>query len=235
MPLATSAQSLTVSAAASLTEAFREIGPRFEAEHPGARVRFNFAASGLLVQQILQGAPVDVFASADEESMDRGIRARMLDPATRRFFAGNTLVMVAPLQSRPALSAVSDLERPDVRRVAMGKPATVPAGRYTRQALEAAGVWTLAEPKVIQADSVRQALDYVARGEVDAGFVYRTDAQQMSGRVRVVTTATGHAPVRYPIAVTADSRHKALATAFVDFLGGPVAQAILQRQGFTAP
>lgn len=235
MPRLASAQVLTVSAASSLTEAFREIGPRFEAEHPGVRIRFNFAASGLLMQQILQGAPVDVFASADEASLDRGIQAGAIDPATQRPVAGNALVLVVPLQVGPALSTVADLARADVRRVAVGKPATVPVGRYTRQALQAAGLWAIVEPKVIQADSVRQVLDYVARGEVDAGFVYRTDAQQMSRRVRQLATVTGHEPIRYPAAVATDSRHPALARSFVDFLSGPAAQSILGRHGFTAP
>lgn len=239
LPLAAQGQTITVSAAASLTDAFREIGSRFEASRPGASVRFNFAASGVLVQQIVQGAPVDVFASADQETMDRGVQARALDPASRRDFAANSLVMVAPLRGArapaPALAGPADLARPEVRRVAIGKPATAPAGRYTRQALDAAAVWTAVEPKVVYADSVRQVLDYVARGEVDAGFVYRTDVQRMQDRVRVVSTVGGHSPITYPMAVVRDSRQPVLARAFADYLLGPEAQAILQRHGFVKP
>lgn len=234
-PLAAPAQSLTVSAGASLTDAFREIGARFEAARPGATLRFNFAASGVLVQQIVQGAPVDVFASADQETMDRGIQQKVLDAATRRDFASNAVVMIVPAQGGPAPARVQDLAAPGVKRVAIGKPATVPAGRYARQALEAAGAWSALEPKLVYADSVRQVLDYVARGEADAGFVYRTDAGLMKDKVRVVLTATGHAPVTYPAAVVADTRQAALARDFVAFLAGAEAQSILARHGFGKP
>lgn len=238
LPALASAQQLTVAAAASLTEAFREIGARFEAARPGVTVRFNFASSGVLVQQIIQGAPVDVFASADQETMARGIERQVLDAATRRDFASNTLVMIAPVQGAPAqgpLAALADLPRADVRRIAVGKPATVPAGRYTMQALDSAGLRATIEPKIVYADSVRQVLDYVARGEVEAGFVYRTDAELMKNKVRIVLTAGGHAPITYPAAVVADSREPALARAFHAFLSGTEAQAILARFGFGRP
>ena len=229
------AQTITVSAAASLTEALREIGRRFEAAKPGVSVRLNFAASGVLIQQILAGAPVDVFVSADEETMSRGIEQKALDPATRFDFAANTLVLVAPMQGAPAIASVADLARPEVRRVAIGKPATVPAGRYARQALETARQWPAVEPKLVFADNVRQVLDYVARGEVEAGFVYRTDAELMKERVRVVLTASGHAPITYPAAAVADSRQPALAREFLAFLAGAEAQGVLARQGFARP
>jgi molybdate transport system substrate-binding protein len=234
-PLVAGAQQITVSAAVSLTDAMREVGQRFEAANPGVTVRFNFAASGVLVQQILHGAPVDVFISADQVTMDHGVEARVIDPGTRRDFAANSLVMISPLQGAVLLSTMADLGRPDVRRVAVGKPATVPAGRYTKEALESARLWTGIEPKIVFADNVRQVLDYVARGEVEAGFVYRTDAELMKDRVRIVLTASGHAPVTYPAAVVADSREKARARAFLDFLSAPPARGFLQRFGFTTP
>lgn len=231
LPLAASAQGLTVSAAASLTEAFKAIGARFDAVH-GGQTRFNFAASGVLVQQIVQGAPVDVFASADQATMARGVQAGVIDAATRRDFAANTLVLIAPPGGAP-LARLEDLAGPAVRRVALGKPATVPAGRYAREALDNARLWAAVEPRVVPADSVRQVLDYVARGEVDAGFVYRTDAAALRDQVRVVATVGGHAPVTYPVAVVRDSRQPARARAFVEFLGGAEAQALLARHGFS--
>ncbi len=234
-PLLASAQQITVSAAASLTDAFREIGTRFEAARPGVTVRFNFAASGVLIQQVLQGAPVDVFASADQETMARGIDQKVLDAATRRNFAANTLVMIVPAQGGPALAQLADLSGPAVRRIAMGKPATSPAGRYTKEVLDRAKLYTALEPKIVFADTVRQVLDYVARGEVEAGFVYRTDAEVQKDKVRVALTAAGHAPITYPAAVVSDSRQPALARAFVDFLSGSEAQAILTRHGFSRP
>lgn len=235
LPFAAGAQTLTVSAAASLTEALRELGPRFEATRPGVAVRFNVAASGVLVQQIVQGAPVDVFVSADPATVDRGVRLKVLDPATRRDVARNALVMVVPAQGGLPLAGPADLVRPDVRRVALGKPATVPAGRYAQEALASAGVWPTVAARIVYADSVRQVLDYVARGEVDAGFVYRTDAVLMRDRVRVITTMGGHAPIAYPAAVVADSRFRALAGHFVEFLTSPQAQTVLERHGFALP
>ena len=235
LPLLAGAQQLTVSAAASLTDAFKDIGARFEATKPGVTLRFNFAASGVLIQQISQGAPVDVLASADQETMQRGVDQKYIDADTRRDFAANTLVLIVPARDGPPVATVTDLAGPAVRRIAIGKPATVPVGRYTQQALETAGLWAALQPRLVQGDSARQVLDYVARSEVEAGFVYRTDATLLPGKVRVVQTVQGHAAVRYPVAVVSDSRQKALARDFAAYLLGAEAQAILARYGFGKP
>lgn len=231
---AAGAQPLTVSAAASLKDAFIEIGQRFEAAHPGVPVRFNFGASSVLLQQIEQGAPADVFASADEDTLRRGIERKLLDSATRRDFAANALVLVVPA-GEGGVRALADLQVPSVKRIAVGKPVTVPAGRYAQQALKAAGLWPALEAKLIPADNVRQVLDYVARGEADAGFVYRTDAAIAGAKLRVVQAVEGHDPVRYPAAVVADGRNKAMAMEFVGFLAAPAAQEVLARHGFSKP
>jgi molybdate transport system substrate-binding protein len=233
LPALAAAQTLTVSAAASLSDAFKALGPRFEATRPGVKLRFNFAASGVLLQQIAHGAPVDVFASADADTMDRAAAQRLVAPGTRRDFAANALVLVTPPGS--ALAALPDLAPPRVKRIALGKPASVPAGRYTQQALEHAGLWAALQPRLVYADNVRQVLDYVARGEVEAGFVYRSDASMAGDKVRQVATVGGHAPVTYPAAIVADSRHAALARDFVSFLGSAEAQALLARHGFSPP
>lgn len=232
---AAQAQTLTVSAAASLTNALKEVGSKFEAERPGVKLQYNFAASGVLIQQISQGAPVDLFVSADQETMARGVEQKLLDPATQRDFATNTLVLITPLAGAPALKSLADLNTDAVKRIAIGKLATVPVGRYTRQALEANKLWAAVEPKLVYADSVRQVLDYVARGEVEAGFVYRTDAALMPDKVRIVLQTNDHTPVRYPLAVVSESRQKPLAQAFADYLFSPAAQAILARYGFGKP
>jgi molybdate transport system substrate-binding protein len=233
LPLLASAQQVTVSAAASLTDAFKEIGPRFEAGKPGTTVRFNFAASGVLLQQIAQGAPVDVFASADQETMNRGAEGKFIVADTRRNFASNTLVLVTPPGG--SVKSVRDLSRDDVKRIAIGKVASVPVGRYTQQALENAQLWAALQPRLVFADNVRQVLDYVSRGEVEAGFVYRTDAELAKGKVVIAMTVGGHAPVTYPAAVVADSRQQALARDFVNFLSGSEAQRILAKYGFGKP
>jgi molybdate transport system substrate-binding protein len=232
---AAQAQTLTVSAAASLTNALKEVGSKFEAERPGVKLQYNFAASGVLIQQISQGAPVDLFISADQETMARGVEQKLLDPATQRDFAANTLVLITPLAGAPALKSLADLNTEPVKRIAIGKLATVPVGRYTKQALEANKLWTAVEPKLVYADSVRQVLDYVARGEVEAGFVYRTDAALMPDKVKIVLQTNDHTPVRYPLAVVSESRQKPLAQAFADYLFSPASQAILARYGFGKP
>jgi len=235
LPLLASAQQLTVSAAASLTDAFKELAPKFEATKPGATLRFNFAASGVLLQQIAQGAPVDVFASADQETMNRGAEQKLIAADTRRDFAANSLVLITPVQGSPAIAALADLGKPDVKRIAVGKVASVPVGRYTQQALEGAQLWAGLQPKLVFADNVRQVLDYVSRGEAEAGFVYRTDAELLKDKVRIAMTVGNHAPVTYPAAVVADSRQAALARDFVAFLGGAEAQAVLAKYGFGKP
>ena len=229
------AAEITVSAAASLTNAFKDIGTAFEAAHPGSAVLFNFAASGVLLQQIAKGAPVDVFASADEETMDQAQRQRLLQAGTRADFARNALVVVVPLDSATPPRALADLASASVGRVAIGVPASVPGGRYTQAVLEKAQLWPQVAAKMIGAQSVRQALDYVARGEVDAGFVYATDAALMADKVKVAFTVPTETPVLYPIAVLAASRNAAAAQDFVAYVRSAPAQAVLARHGFARP
>jgi molybdate transport system substrate-binding protein len=227
------AAELVVSAAASLTNAFRDIGKRFEAAHPGDTVVFNFAASDVLLAQIDKGAPVDAFASADEDTMDRAARSKRIVAATRRDFAVNRLVIIVP-KGAPAVPSVDALKASPVRRIAIGSPESVPAGRYARDALQTANAWSALEPKLVRAQNVRQVLDYVARGEVDAGFVYNTDAAIMLDRVTVAANVAVPRPVTYPIAVVAESRQQPLAAAFVEFVAGPEGRAVLERYGFGA-
>jgi len=229
------ATDITVSAAASLTNAFKEIGAAYEKEHAGDKVLFNFAASDPLVQQIAKGAPVDVFASADQDAMDKAESFKLLAAGSRRDFATNTLVLIAPANSKLALKGVADLRQAAVTRVAMGNPASVPVGRYARQALEQARLWTAVEPKLIFGTSVRQSLDYVARGEVDAGFVYATDALVQKDKVRVIATVPTASPVSYPIAAIAAGPQPVAGRRFVDYVLAPAAQAILARHGFGRP
>ena len=229
------AADLTVSAAASLTNAMRDLGPAFEAQNPGTKVVFNFAASDALLAQIARGAPADLFASADQTAMDRAAAQKLIVPGTRRDFARNTLVMVVPGGSRLGVATLADLLKTGVERVAIGNPAGVPAGRYAKGALEAAKLWAAVEPKAVMAQSVRQALDYVARGEVEAGFVYATDAAIMKDKVRVVATIATATPITYPIAAIAGSPNPAAARRFLGFLASPAAQAVLARHGFGTP
>lgn len=225
------AAEIVVSAAASLTNAFRDIGQRFEAAHPGDRVVFNFAASDVLLAQVERGAPADVLATADSDTMDRAERHQRLRAGTRRPFAANRLVVVVP-RGAPAVPTLQALQEPRVRRIAVGSPETVPAGRYARDALRQASTWESVQAKLVFAQNVRQVLDYVARGEADAGFVYGTDAALMPDRVTVSATPREARPVRYPIAALAASREPGLAAAFVAFVAGRDGQVVLERYGF---
>lgn len=229
------AAELTVSAAASLGNAFNELGPVFEAAHPGDRLHFNYGASGALLQQIVKGAPVDVFASADHETLDQAQRQGLVNAAQRRNFASNTLVVVVPARAAAMPKTTADLGQPAYQRVAIGLPASVPVGRYTKAALEAAGHWAAVEPKMIGANSVRQSLDYVARAEVDAGFVYATDAALMPDKVKVAFTVPTPTPILYPAAPLVASSQPVLARRFVEFLVSPPAQAVLAKHGFGRP
>ena len=226
------AADLTVSAAASLTNAFREIGIAFEVQNPGAKVQLNFAASGALLQQIAKGAPVDVFASADQETMDEAQKQGLVDTNTRVDYVRNALVVVVPGDAKQTASALTDLREQRFAKIAIGQPASVPVGRYTKTVLEQADLWSVIEPKMIAAQSVRQALDYVARGEVDAGFVYATDAAIMPGKVRVAFIVPKTTPILYPIAAMKAANDPALARRFVEFVTSPSARAVLVRYGF---
>lgn len=226
---------LTVSAAASLTNAFPEIGQRFAQLHPGTKVVFNFAASGPLLQQIAQGAPVDVFAAADQKTMNQAQEKGLIVPESRKNFVSNKLVLIVPQGSQLALTGPKDLMLPQVKRVAAGNPASVPVGRYTQEALSRAGLGESVKPKLILGASVRQVLDYVSRGEVAAGFVFATDAAVAKGKVKTVAEVQGHQPIVYPAALVAASPKKALAQAFLDFLAGPESVAILSKYGFGQP
>lgn len=230
--LATQAADLTVSAAASLTNAFKELAPLFEARHAGAKVLLNFAASDTLLAQIAKGAPVDVFASADMETMDKAAAQNLLLARSRQLLAHNALVVVTPADAATLPKSLADLARPEVKHVAIGKPEGVPAGRYAKGALEAAKLWAAVEPKAVFATNVRQALDYVARGEVEAGFVYATDAAAQKDRVRIAFDVATTTPIEYPIAVIGASTQAQLARDFLAFVASPEGRAVMAKYGF---
>jgi molybdate transport system substrate-binding protein len=226
---------LTVSAAASLTNAFREIGGAFEQANPDDKVQFNFGSSGSLLQQISRGAPVDVFASADLDTMDRAEKQNLIVRDSRANFASNKLVLVVPADSSLSVSGLEDLRKDAVQRIAIGIPDSVPVGRYTKGVLERAKLWEPLQPKMIFAQNVRQSLDYVARGEVDAGFVYETDARSGAGKVKVALDVPSESPILYPLAVVKGNGNERAARRFVAFVRSVPGQAILAKYGFGGP
>lgn len=226
---------ITVSAAASLTEAFTDMESKFETENPGIDVNFNFGGSGNLRKQIEGGAPADVFASADEGQMNTLANETLIDNSSRKDFVKNSLVLIVPANSSLNITGVKDLTDPKVEKIGIGNPDTVPVGNYTRTAMTEAGLWSQLENKAIPAEDVKQVLVYVERGEVDAGFVYMTDAMTADpGSIKIVTNVSVSTPVNYPIAIVSSSEHKKDAQEFIDFVTGKEGQETLKKYGFTA-
>ena len=224
---------LTVSAAISLTEALEEAATAYRAAG-GTAVVFNFGGSNTLARQIVNGAPADVFISADEAQMEVVERAELVVAGTRAAVVANRLVLVA--DSRSPVKAVTDLGGPGVRRIAIGDPAAVPAGVYARQYLEAIGQWTRLEQKIVPVANVRAALTAVQNGSADAAFVYATDAR-IAPALQVVATISGsHAPrIVYPGCVVKTTRRSVEAAKFLQFLRSAPARPIFERHGFIAP
>ena len=178
---------------------------------------------------------MDVFASADQATMNKAEQAGFIQPGTRADFVSNSLVLIVPKDAKVLPSTPQGLRNDAVKRIAIGNPDSVPVGRYTRETLTKAGEWEALAPKFIYGQSVRQVLDYVARGEADAGFVYATDAKIAEDKVRVMAVMQGHEPILYPIAAVKGSANPALAKAFVEFVRSPQGQAVLKGYGFTTP
>ncbi len=225
---------IIVSAAISLTNAFGEIGKSFQGKHKKVRVLFNFGGSGDLARQIIGGAPVDVFASASPKDMDDLDKMDMILKEARIKFAGNKMVLVVPLNAPFRLASFNDLKRAEVKRMAIGNPKTVPAGRYAEEVLKHFNLLEAVRNKLVFAENVRQVLDYVARGEVDAGMIYSTDAGIKAERVKIAMEAPerSHEPVVYPIAVIKGSKKEILGKEFISVVVSQEGKQILKQYGF---
>jgi molybdate transport system substrate-binding protein len=230
-------KTVTVFAASSLTDVLQEIGARFTAD-TGIAVRISPAASSALARQIESGSPADVFISADQEWMNYLAVRNLVKTDTRADIVSNSLVLVAPADSRISLRISPGFELAKALgkngRLATGDPASVPAGKYAAAALAKLGVWNSVKDRIIPADNVRTALNFVALGEAPLGIVYATDARG-NARVRVVDTfpASSHERISYPAAITAKAGSDA--ARFVHFLRSDAAQAIFATAGFGKP
>jgi molybdate transport system substrate-binding protein len=224
-----------VFAAASLKNALDEIAGQWQRQ-TGKKVAISYAASNNLIKQIEQGAPADIFFSADTDWMDYGQQKNLIKPDTRTNLLGNRIVLIAPKDStvsldiRPGFDLAAALKG---GRLAMGSVDAVPAGKYGKAALEKLGAWDGVKDKIAQAESVRAALLFVARGEAPLGIVYQTDAASEPA-VKIVGTFPDdtHPPIIYPVALTKDSTNPD-ALAFLNFIGSPAARPAFERQGFT--
>lgn len=229
-------QGITVSAAISLKNVFEELGNLFNSRNKDLKIAFNFGASGDLMAQIRGGAPVDVFASAalkDMEDLDKNgflLRDSMVN------FTSNSIVLVIPAASKVQISSFKDLKKPDVKRIAIGNPKSVPAGRYAYEALQYLKLSEAVKDKLVFVENVRQALDYVSRNEVDAGVLYATDAKTRLAEVAVIAAAPegSHKPVIYPIAVVKGTRNEKTARAFISFVLSDESRKIFEKYGFKA-
>ena len=233
-----SPQGVTVFAAASLTEVFGDIGAAWEAAGH-ARLRTSFAASSTLARQIEQGAPAELFASADQQWADWLQQRGLLAPGTRRDLLTNNLVLVVPKASARTVVIGRDLDLNALLgfdgRIAVGDPAHVPAGIYAQQALTRLGLWTAVEPRLARSDSVRGALLLVERGEAPAGIVYSTDvAVSPTLAIAGVFPPGSHDPITYPFALVKGGDTPE-ARALLAFLDGPQARAAFERRGFGRP
>jgi molybdate transport system substrate-binding protein len=223
---------LTVYAASSLRDVLQELAPAVE-RATGTRLVFNLGASNDLARQIVAANKADLFFSADEGWMDRVAAAGLVDAGSRRSPLANRLVVVVPAASPLQISAPRDLASPAIRRLALGNPEAVPAGKYAKAWLEAQGQWTAVAERVIPTLDVRAALAAVESGAVEAGVVYRTDAAA-SQRVRVAyVLADGEGPrISYALAALQPRPHLEAARAVADWLSGPEAAAVFERFGF---
>jgi molybdate transport system substrate-binding protein len=224
---------LTVSAAISLKDALDETKQLYTTANPSVSIATNYGASGTLQLQIEQGAPVDVFLSAAPKQMDALESKGLLLEGTRKDLLRNEVVLIVPKDSTLGITGFRDLLKPEVKKVALGEPVSVPAGKYAQDVLTSLGIYDQVNAKAVLAKDVRQVLTYVETGDVDAGIVYKTDALS-SAKVKVVVQAPAdsHAPVIYPVAVIKASKNAEAAKAFEDFLSGPQARAVFEKYGF---
>jgi molybdate transport system substrate-binding protein len=228
-----SPKEMTVSAAISLKNAFEDIGKLYESKQ-GTRCIFNFGASGDLAKQIIGGAPVDVFASAAQKDMDDVEKQGFIVTATRADFTANSVVLIVPIGTKTSLKSFEGLGTKEIKKIAMGNPKTVPAGRYAEEVFGSYQMLPSLKDKLIYAENVRQVLDYVARDEVDAGVVYSTDASTRLKEIKIIAAAPegSHKPVVYPIAVVKGTKSEADAKAFISLVLSPEGKRILQKYGF---
>lgn len=232
-PSAQTYRPVIVSAAASLQDALIAIEPSFERAHPNLQATYNFGASGVLQQQIEQGAPVDLFISAAQKQMNALQKKGFILNDTRRNLLTNQLVLIVPKTSTLNLTSFQQLANGKVKKIAMGEPRSVPAGQYAEELGRNLGIFDPLKPKFVFGNTARNLIATVASGNVDAGIVFATDAKR-SAQVKTVATASAnlHSPILYPGAVLKRSKQAQAATAYLQFLTSDSAKAVFKKFGF---
>ena len=222
---------LNISAAASLQDAAGELKTIYETKNAGITITLNLAASGTLQKQIEEGAPSDLFISAGKSQMDALAQKGLIVDTSRKDLLGNELVLITGKDNQ--LTEFNDLTGANVKKISIGTPETVPAGKYAKDTLTTLNLWEQLQPKMVLAKDVRQVLTYVETGNVDAGLVYRTDAA-ISDKVKIVAAAPAgsSAPIVYPMAVIKSTKHQQEAEAFAAFLTSDDAVKVFEKYGF---
>ena len=223
---------LTVSAAASMQDALTDVQTLYQQKYPQTKIIFNFGSSGSLQHQIEQGAPIDLFISAAPQQMDNLAKKQLLLAETRQNLVENQMVLVVPKGDR-SIDRFTDLTEESIQQIALGEPNSVPAGQYAQEILTNLNIIDAVKSKAVYGKDVRQVLNYVATGNVDAGIVYRSDTVN-NDRVEVVAIAPErtYSPVVYPIAIIKDSNNHQAAQQMLQFLLMTEAQAVFQQHGF---
>ncbi|WP_003543459.1 molybdate ABC transporter substrate-binding protein [Desulfotomaculum nigrificans] len=222
---------LTVSAAASLKDAAEELKNLYVKQHPNVSINYNFGASGTLQKQIEEGAPADLFISAGEKQMDDLAEEGLIVKESLRNLLTNELVLVAKKDSK--ITNFEDLVKPEVSKISIGTPESVPAGKYAKEALTAMQLWDKLQPKLVPAKDVRQVLTYVETGNVDAGLVYRSDAiVAKESRIVASAPANSHKPINYPMAILKNTKQQKAVEDFASFLFSTEAAKVFEKYGF---
>ena len=221
-------------AAASMTDAIKEIGANYEKEHPNIKLMYNFASSGALQTQIEQGAPADVFISAAEKQMNNLEDKNLIDKSTRKDLLENQVVLIVPKDSDIKINDFQDLATDKVAKIALGEPKSVPVGQYSEDIFKNLNILDKVKAKAVYASDVRQVLSWVETGEVDCGIVYATDAA-ISDKVKILMNAPAntHKPIVYPIAMVNTTKNAEVAKDFINYLSEDKQKEILTKYGFT--
>ncbi|KAF6615015.1 molybdate transport system substrate-binding protein [Paenibacillus jamilae] len=227
---------LTISAAASLTDALKEIQTLYESSHKGIQLNFNFGGSGALEKQIEQGAPSDLFLSASKKNMKSLVDQHLIESNKQKTWLTNELVAVIPADGTTSITSVKDLMQKEVKKVAIGIPESVPAGKYAQEALTNIKLWDVLQDKLVQAKDVRQVLQYVETGNADVGFVYKTDAlTSQKAKIAFEVDSKTYSTVEYPIGIIKASKHIQEAESFYEYLQSQESLNIMAKYGFTIP
>lgn len=224
---------ILVSAAASMQDALEELGATYEAENEGAKITYTFGASGTLQTQIEEGAPADIFLSAGKKQMTALVDGGLMEEDTVKDLLMNELVLITPEDSTLGLSSFEDVIKPEVTKIGLGEPSSVPVGQYSEEVFTYLGILDQVNAKAVFGSDVRTVLTWVESGEVDCGVVYSTDAAVGEG-VKVVAEAPegSHKDIVYPIGVLKDSQEMDNAKKFVEFLSSDEAKTVFEKYGF---